>query len=220
MMKKTVLLSLFCLFTGFSLWAQNQATITEIKGKVEILAGEQWLPAQKGMKIALGSTVATGFNSTAKIELGDSTLQVAQLSRMKIEQLDRTAEKADTSLYLQIGKVKADVRSSAKLKHNFQFKSPVSTASVRGTSFTFTPFRLDVHHGAVEFANDYGQKSLVIVGGEVKADSNDGIISRKEEEFSPAGVVTGEGKITDNEVQSSMAAKSKGTISLQVDFSD
>lgn len=164
-MKKHLFFTLLVLvlFT-VSLSAQNLATITQISGKVEILKNDTWVAATKGMEVPVGTTIATGFNSKATVDLGDSTLTISQLSRMKIEKLNKQDQLASTSLYLQVGKVKADVRSSAKLKHDFQFKSPVATASVRGTSFTFTPYQLEVHEGSVMYTNSSGDRALAVVG--------------------------------------------------------
>lgn len=164
-MKKQLFFTLIILMVfTLSVSAQNRAKITEIVGKVEVFQNNNWVSATKGMEVPVGTTVATGFNSKATIDLGDSTLVVSQLSRMKIEKLNKEDQLASTSLYLQVGKVKADVRSSAKLKHDFQFKSPVATASVRGTSFTFTPYQLEVHEGSVMYESSTGDRALAVVG--------------------------------------------------------
>lgn len=180
---KQVFLTIVMIAIAAALFAENKAIITEKQGKVEIFESGKWLPAKVGMELNLGATISTGFNSSAKIDLGDSTLEVSQLSRMKIEQLVKRNKIANTTLFLKVGKVKANVKSSAKLKHNFRFKSPVATASVRGTSFTFTPFRLIVHEGSVDFSNNYGQRALVIVGQKANADAENGVTNKTISEY-------------------------------------
>ena len=200
-----------------TLFAGNKATVIAKKGKVEILQNGEWLPVRVNMEISLGTTISTGFKSSAKLDLGDSIVTVSQLSRMKIEELSKVDNHAKTTLFLKVGKVKADVKSSAKLKHNFKFRSPVATASVRGTSFTFTPIQLTVHEGSVDFSNSYGQKGLVIIGQKAQADSEKGINSKKElvSDF-VAPILSGESQI---EVEpESLEAPSVGSVKITVEY--
>ena len=55
------------------------------------------------------------------------------MTRITIEQLASNSAKDETSLYLDSGKVKADVKKSGAKKVDFKVSSPVATASVRGT---------------------------------------------------------------------------------------
>jgi len=177
--KKTILLLVFTALIGASLFAID-ATVVEKKGKVEFFQNGEWIPVRVNMKLDIGTMISTGFKSSAKLDLGDSIIAVSQLSRLKIEELSKKDNFTKTTLFLKVGKVKADVKSSAKLKHNFQFRSPVATASVRGTSFTFTPLRLTVHKGAVAFSNSFGQKGLIVKGQKAATDPNGGISGKKQ----------------------------------------
>ncbi|MFW5844523.1 MAG: hypothetical protein ACOCW6_11395, partial [Spirochaetota bacterium] len=67
--------------------AQQNATITRTTGKVEVLTNNQWSPAETGTTVPLGATISTGFNSTATLEVGNATLQVRPLTRMRLEEL-------------------------------------------------------------------------------------------------------------------------------------
>lgn len=139
--------------------AQSQAVIKEATGKVELLgAAKAWVAAKPGMKITPGTTISTGFNSTAVLDLGGSILSVKPLTRMRLEELVQKEGTVQTSLFLQVGKVKADVKSAAGLTQNFKVKSPVSTAAVRGTGFEYDGYDLYVYEGVVTYSNLLGQQ--------------------------------------------------------------
>jgi len=154
--------------------AQSQAVIKEATGKVELLAAQQaWIPAKAGMKVAPGTTISTGFNSTAILDLGGSILQVKPLTRMRLEELVQKQGTVQTSLFLQIGKVKADVKTAAGLTQDFKVKSPVSTAAVRGTGFDYDGYDLYVYEGAVTYSNLLGQERTYASGEEGSTNGSD-----------------------------------------------
>jgi len=143
--------------------AYSQATIKEVRGKVEVRAAgaSAWSPAAPGMSLARGAIVSTGFNSQALLDLGASTVTVRALTRMTLEELIVKEGSASTSLNLRVGKLRADVKSEAGLAQNFKVKSPISTAAVRGTAFDFDGDSLEVIRGAVAFSNSLGQTRTV-----------------------------------------------------------
>ena len=147
-------------------WADT-AVFREVKGKVEYQAkGDEWLPAKVGVEVPVGTTISTGFKSTAAIEVLGSVVFVKPLTRIVLEQLVRNPAGTTTNLTLLAGKVKAEVKpSSATATTDFNVKGPTATASVRGTGFEFDGESLLVNHGAVEFSNKY-QISRSIQGGE------------------------------------------------------
>ena len=63
--------------------------------------------------------------------------------------------------------MRADVRRSDNMINDFQVRSPVATAAVRGTSFTFDGMRLEVVKGNVDLAGKKGGKVNVSQGGSV-----------------------------------------------------
>ncbi|MFO7849361.1 MAG: FecR domain-containing protein [Spirochaetia bacterium] len=141
------------------------AVVEEIKGKVELKAqGGSWEKAETGMEVGLGTTISTGFNSEAEIAIGESTLEVKALTRMGLEELIEKEGTIDTTLNLKVGKVKADVQSSEGLENNFKLRSPQSTAAVRGTSFEYDGYTLDVDQGVVTLSNNLGQSRSVSQG--------------------------------------------------------
>lgn len=161
-------LGVFFFATG-SLGAQSttaEARISELRGRVEILQpGDSWRPAVVGMVLPLGTTVSTGFGATAVMEIGPALLQVEQLSRMTIEDLAEREGVLSSDLYLQVGRVRAEVRRTTGRQNNFRLRSPVATAAVRGTSFEFDGVNLSVDTGSVLLSNPQNI-SVVVEQGE------------------------------------------------------
>ena len=163
-MKKYILVILI-LFMGTFLFADITAVVKDISGKVEIkVPGGSWEKASEGMKIEEGYMISTGFRSEAVLELGASQVIVKQLTRMELSELVEKEGTVRTGLNLRVGKIKAQVRTTAGLRQDFRLTSPVSTAAVRGTSFEYDGINLKVLEGSVEFTNKRGQKRLVPAG--------------------------------------------------------
>lgn len=153
-MNKTIIVLLIFLAAGTSLFAQSQAVLKETAGKVELQEPQgPWRPAQVGMHISLGTTISTGFNSAAVLELGNSVLRVKPLTRMRLDQLLEQGGSVQTDLFLRVGKVNAEVKSVAGLKQDFKLRSPVSTAAVRGTGFDYDAYEVTVTDGTVYYFN-------------------------------------------------------------------
>jgi len=139
----------------------QSATFEEVNGKVEIRrAGGSWESAAVGMDIDRDTTISTGFGATAELTLADSTIEVEQLTRMTLVRLVESSDQVDTEVFLNVGRVSANVRT-AERRQEFRVRSPVSTAAVRGTQFRFDGQRLQVVEGNVSFANAMGQSRNV-----------------------------------------------------------
>jgi len=153
-MNKTLIILLAVLLAGTSLVAQNQAVLKEATGKVEIqTSGGTWQQVRIGMRLDLGTTISTGFNSSAVLDLGSSVLSVKPLTRMRLDQLLEQGGTVQTELFLRVGKVSAEVKSAAGLKQDFKLRSPVSTAAVRGTDFDYDTYGVHVEDGNVYYFN-------------------------------------------------------------------
>lgn len=145
--------------------AAEQATVYDFRGKVDVLVpGGSWQPVQKGMIINPGTTISTGFNSTAVLKVAASTVTVQQLTRLRLDQLLQKQGKLTTAFSLPIGRVQAQVRSADGSPQDFQIRSPVATAAVRGTMFEFNGFKIEVTEGVVAFFNRLGQLAFVQQG--------------------------------------------------------
>jgi hypothetical protein len=143
------------------------AVVQSTAGKVELKSpGGGWQTARQGMNIDGGTTISTGFNSKALINIGESVLEVKALTRMELEELVEREGVLDTKLHLKVGKVKADVRSTEGLRNNFRLRSPISTAAVRGTVFEYDGYSLWVEEGTVVLGNNIGQGRPIFQGEE------------------------------------------------------
>jgi hypothetical protein len=150
--------------------AELTATVAAVSGKVQVQNGKAWDNVDVGQTLAIGSTVATGFRSELKLKIGPSTVTVKALSRLTISSLVQNGTDANTDLYLKVGKVNAEVNKDDTIKtQKFTVKSPVATASVRGTEFSFDGVRLEVQRGLVAFSDSRGNQVAVPAGESAKA---------------------------------------------------
>lgn len=149
-MRKVLFLALLALTPSlFSL----EAVIVEITGRVKIRmsADGRWQKAETGQVLPADGMISTGLKSTAKLDLGNAELEVLPLTRMSVDALVDSEESVSTSLFLKGGKIKANVKAIEGKENDFKIKSPVATASVRGTSFEFSGNELKVTQGKVAF---------------------------------------------------------------------
>lgn len=157
------LLSLLLLSAAF---VMAQAEFSEVNGKVEIqtTSGGAWESAEVGMTIDNDTMISTGFNASATITMGASTVTVNQLTRMVFEEIVERSDTVETRLNLNVGRMSAKVRSSDGRSQDFVVRSPISTAAVRGTGFNYDGEELDVVEGEVIFTNRFGQQRAVSRG--------------------------------------------------------
>ncbi len=194
-MKRVTLALVVLLFTTVA-WAQNEALVQRVSGRVEVMQpGGTWVAAASGMRLALGATVSTSFQSEATLAVGSSVVQVKPLTRMRIDQLTQQQGTVSTELYLRVGRVRAEVKGAEGLKQDFKVRSPVSTAAVRGTTFGYDGVNTNVEDGTVVLSNQAGQgKSLG--AGESGSSTGDGAPTGgedKKEEGSTTQTSTGQG---------------------------
>ena len=133
-MKRFVFVLALSILVVFSLFSQINATVTEISGRVEVkLPKEEWKPAEVGMNLSNGTFISTGFKSEAKLLVGPSEVNVRQLTRMELDQLVAQGDTLTTGINLRVGNLRANVNTAEGLSNDFQIRTPVSTAAVRGT---------------------------------------------------------------------------------------
>ncbi|WP_321992261.1 FecR domain-containing protein [Marispirochaeta aestuarii] len=150
--------------------AQTSVVVESFSGKVEYQSGGAWTAVSIGLSIPEGATISTGFRSEAVLRIGDSTLEVQPLTRMRIDELAEREGTVKTDLYLRVGRVKAEVRRTGGLQQEFRLRSPVSTAAVRGTSFSYDGYNLQVVEGLVALINAYGQSAGIPAGVSITSD--------------------------------------------------
>lgn len=162
--------ALVCLLVTPALVSAADATVLEYVGKVEIREpGGSWTAVDEGMSFSQGSTVSTGFNSSVRLDLGTSELRIKALTRMTIRELIEKEGTVKTDLYLRVGKVQAKVKPAVGISHDFKLTSPVSTAAVRGTTFSYDGVTVEVSEGTVVLFNTVGQSRSVVPGESGKA---------------------------------------------------
>jgi len=152
-MKRIILLTVIIQLTGF-IFAQNQEIIIrEVTGTVELKApgSADWVSAQVGDRLEQSTIISTSFNSTARISVGNSSILVRSLTRLSLQAVIDMENTENVGLELRTGRVRVDVNPSTGSKANYTVRTPLSLASVRGTSFEIDPFNITVMSGTVRF---------------------------------------------------------------------
>jgi hypothetical protein len=165
---KRLTLAVLCALAAATapLYAQLSATVQEISGKVEIRrANGPWVPAALRMTLAADTTISTGFNSRAVLQIGLSRVTVDPLTRLLVQEVARRGTTEASSMTLRVGRINAVVKAAQGERSAFVVQGPASTAAVRGTTFSFDGYTLVVLDGVVVFTNLFGQ-SRDVSGGE------------------------------------------------------
>lgn len=145
-----LLILMGCFFSSIFA-AEFSAKVVSVEGKVERLENDKWLPIHAGDTIKKGTVIQTGFKSNMVLSVHDSTVNVAPLTRMTVEQFAEQEDKDNTSLFVSTGSITSDVRKRKNRKVGFVVRSPVATASVRGTIVSVCN-----HFKSTEVRNDRG----------------------------------------------------------------
>lgn len=152
-MKKLISFLAVVLFACSIFAADFTAQVISVSGKVEVLNGNSWKALSVGDNLKSGDTIQTGFRSNAVLKIKDSTVNVEALTRMTVEQLSENSEKDNVRVFVKTGGIKSDVQKSNGKKVGFTVRTPVATASVRGTEFsvenTFSATRVNTTRGKV-----------------------------------------------------------------------
>ena len=135
-MKKLVLFILISIFSiSFSFAASTDvAIVNSVVGKVEVQVNESWIQVKNGDTLSSGSIISTGFKSSAVLYIGDSLIEVRALTRLTIEEIREQNQNYNTTMFLDAGSIKADIKKSENKRVGFKVRTSVATASVRGTS--------------------------------------------------------------------------------------
>ena len=164
-MKRTMVLTIFLICIPYFLAAQSAAVVKEFEGRVLYMeSGADWKPVAVGSPITLGTTISTGFKSSALLDLGTSEITVKALTSLTLDDLITEGGTVKTSLSLNVGRVNAKVKTGEELTHDFTLKSSFSTAAVRGTEFDYDGERISALKGVVLFYNLIGQTRTLTAG--------------------------------------------------------
>jgi hypothetical protein len=179
-------------FAGAGMLFSQTAVIREINGTVEVMepGSAAWAPARQEQELPMGAIISTGFRSGALIAIGNSTLAVQALTRLSVEELVRAGGVEKVGVNLRTGRIRADVKPPAGGRMEFTVRSPMATASVRGTSFEFDGIRLKVDEGRVRINGGDRSGAYVGAGHQVRTDIESGrtasVAETAREELAPA----------------------------------
>lgn len=133
-MKKSLLVLVLAFVTCFAAIALD-AKVVSVSGKVEVQDGENWVAVKVGDILKKGDVLSTGFKSSAVLQINETNVNIGALTRMTVQQLASNDVKDETSLFLDSGKISANVQHNEK-RVSFKVTTPAVTASVRGTILT------------------------------------------------------------------------------------
>jgi hypothetical protein len=177
------------------------AYIREVSGAVEVKApgSAEWKAAEAGQALEKESLISTGFKSTALIMIGNSAVTVRPLTRLSIEEIAASQTGEWVVLNLRVGRVRADVKPPVGKTTDFSVRSPVATASVRGTVFDFDGLEATVEEGRVHLGGETVTGTYIGTGHTVAVNTETGktagVIESVKEELVPplpAGVDSAE----------------------------
>lgn len=152
-----------------------QATVVAAEGKVEIRRSAEgsWEAVTAGEVVPVGATISTSFNASAVLAIGESRVEVAALTRMRIDELASNNGVERSEIGLPVGRIEASVRGNDGGRAEFEVRSPIATASVRGTDFSFDGANLSVAEGLVILANRFSE-TVTVAQGESSSASGEG----------------------------------------------
>ncbi|MBE6350035.1 MAG: hypothetical protein E7062_04720 [Spirochaetaceae bacterium] len=133
MKKEIMLIFVFLILLLSPLFSLDVLVVSTI-GKAEVQREGFWFPLKQGERLHKGQMISTGFKSEVVLKIGESNVTVRALSRLSIENLQEQDGNHNSQVFLDVGGIKADVKAAKDRRVGFTVRSPVATASVRGTS--------------------------------------------------------------------------------------
>ncbi len=139
---RTLLLSLAL---AGALFAQDQPlpdgaslaiVVQDAQGEVDVRvsARDKWLPASKGMRLAVGSRLCTGVESGVVVSFGtNSVALVSACSMCEIQAFEVRGEELVAKIHIEPGVAQVNVKQLPQFHTDFQVSTPRMTCSVRGS---------------------------------------------------------------------------------------
>ena len=97
--RTSLMLILALLLFSFRI-AAEPATVSYVKGKVEVCRNNSWVPLKAGDTVKESETISTGFQSEAKLKYNDSVMAIGAMTRITLDALVSAPGKDTVSLYL------------------------------------------------------------------------------------------------------------------------
>ena len=135
-MKKRSVKYLLLFFLMLPLFAEN-AKVTFVKGKVEVLKDSKWEPVTIGQELCENSVLSTGFNSEVRIQYKGTVMGLGPLTRITLEKLADTEKKEIVNVYLNTGSVRSKITHPQDKRVSQTVRNAISVCSVRGTDYIF-----------------------------------------------------------------------------------
>ena len=179
-MKTKIMVGMLICFSlaAFTFANTGKAEVISFTGKAEYQSSLGWVSLKVGDLLDSGTVISTGFKSSAVLKIGDSRFTVAPLSRITISKLLETDSGTETEMNLSAGKLKIDVKASPGKTAAFTVKSPVATASIRGTSGDFYYNGILIADtGVWMYESESGKLYPVTAGQEIKINKEDKTIT-------------------------------------------
>lgn len=213
-------------------WAE--ISVVSVKGEFAGLVGGKWTPLAAGAKLAEGTKVSTGTNSSAVIKIDDHLLTVGPVSSVKLYKNSSTASSSDTSVGVQYGTVRAKVKKLSTVKTRFNITTPVATSSVRGTEeiVSYGPasgMTVQIVEGTIYVGNDSGVSNVIsgrqrfaLAGANARPDAVNAFL-KGTVVVTPTGTTQGERDAVDRSGGEDLVVDNggnpvTGTSSVNVDF--
>ena len=154
-----------CFSCANSVWAQN-GVIRELTGDVELKhsGSAVFVRASAGDTVSQNTIISTGFRSTAVIAIGSSLINVRQLTRLSLAEIQRAENAENINVNLQTGRVRVEVTPPAGTRTEFSVQSPSSTASVRGTVFETDGFNYSTVRGVIDVRGNSEPATMLSAG--------------------------------------------------------
>jgi len=163
-MKKKIFLLVF-VFNMLLISAQN-ISVVSVSGTVQYKRGGagEWIPVNTQTVLHPNDLIFTGFRSGAVLRMASGTLQVQPLTQVSLSTLMQSGSTLTTNVRLTSGQVTASVDKIELVQNVFMVSSTNTTASVRGTKFTFGNDSISVDEGRVRFADSLNRSTMVSRG--------------------------------------------------------
>ncbi|MCL2066482.1 MAG: FecR family protein [Treponema sp.] len=151
---KSLAVLIIMLQTAAAAFAQNgEAFIRELTGTVGVKppGAAEWTQAAAGDRIVKEASISTGFRSMAILVVGSSVITVQALTSLTLEEIINMSNTETVNLELRTGRIRTDVNPPAGVRTSFVVRTPMATASVRGTSFELDALNIRVSEGMVKY---------------------------------------------------------------------
>ncbi|AHC15863.1 FecR domain-containing protein [Salinispira pacifica] len=175
-MKNAIVIS--ALLLAAAALSANSVGILEMEGRVYHAAENgSWQLLTADSSVESGTRIFASQGASLSLDINGDQVDVRSLSDFDI--VDDGTDGGSTSLYVRSGGLRSRVKKAdtEDMGIRYEIQSPVATASVRGTVFTFNGSNLVVEEGDVELKNLLGQTHSVRANQRSRAYGTEGIRS-------------------------------------------